>query len=56
MHKNKTAMLLSDLLKNIDVVRVVGNSQVSVSGIQSDSRKVEKGHVIANVKPKTDLI
>ena len=38
-------MLLSDLLKHIAVIRVVGDSQVAVSGIQSDSRKVEKGHV-----------
>lgn len=38
-------MQLTDLLTHIDVIKVLGNSQIPVSGIQSDSRKVEAGQM-----------
>ena len=37
-------MKLIDLLKDIPVVQIVGDSAIEVTGIQSDSRRVEQGH------------
>lgn len=38
-------MVLSDLIQNIKVISISGNSEVEVSGIQFDSRKVEANSV-----------
>ena len=36
-------MELKELIHPLEVLEVVGNTDVEISGIQSDSRKVEKG-------------
>ena len=36
-------MKISELIKGIEVVRIVGNSNVEVTDIQFDSRRVEEG-------------
>ena len=38
-------MLLSELLPYIDVIQVLGDSHVAITGIQFDSRRVEKGNL-----------
>lgn len=38
-------MLLSDLLTHIAVIQSLGNTQLTISGIQSDSRKVEPNNL-----------
>ena len=38
-------MQLTDLLQHIEVVKVVGNDHMVITGIQSDSRKVTQGNV-----------
>lgn len=38
-------MQLSDILQHIEVIQVLGDSHIPVSGIQFDSRKVEQGQV-----------
>ena len=38
-------MILSDLLQNISLKSTFGNSEIEVTGIQFDSRKVEDGSV-----------
>ena len=39
-------MELKELIHPLEVLEVVGNTDVEISGIQSDSRKVEKGFLI----------
>ena len=38
-------MLLSDLLKHIEVIQVLGDCHLTINQIQSDSRKVSEGDV-----------
>lgn len=38
-------MLLSELLEHIDVIQIVGDSQIAIAGIESDSRKTVAGKV-----------
>lgn len=38
-------MELKELIHPLEVLEVVGNTDVEISGIQSDSRKVEKAFV-----------
>ena len=46
-------MKLLDLLKDIDPLQIVGNKEVEVTGIQSDSRRVERGNVFVAQKGTT---
>ena len=39
-------MELKELIHPLEVLEVVGNTDVEISGIQSDSRKVEKGFFV----------
>ncbi len=43
-------MKLSDLIKDIPVVRVIGNSDVEITGVNIDSRRIDKGHLFVAVK------
>ena len=38
-------MQLSELLSQIQTVHIVGNTHIEITGIQSDSRKVESGNI-----------
>lgn len=38
-------MKLLDLLQDIEIVRIIGNTEIEVTGIQFDSRKVEVGNI-----------
>ena len=46
-------MKLLDLLKDIDPLQIVGNKEVEVTGIQSDSRRVERGNIFVAQKGTT---
>lgn len=48
-------MYLSDLVKNIRVLKIAGSDQIDINGISYDSRLVEKGNLFVAVKGfKTD--
>lgn len=38
-------MILKDLLREVEPLRVVGNEQIEVTGIQFDSRRIETGNI-----------
>lgn len=38
-------MILKDLLREVEPLRVVGNEQIEVTGIQFDSRRIEAGNI-----------
>ena len=46
-------MELKELIHPLEVLEVVGNTDVEISGIQSDSRKVEKGFLFVAVRGTT---
>lgn len=43
-------MRLSELLKNISVTQLIGSTEVEVTGVNIDSRKVENGHLFMAMK------
>lgn len=43
-------MILSDILKNIDVVASTGNLQREITGVNMDSRQVKPGNLFVAVK------
>ena len=42
---NNKPMKLSDLLQDISVLQIIGNSDIEVAGIHSDSRQVKQGQM-----------
>ena len=46
-------MELKELIHPLEVLEVVGNTDVEISGIQSDSRKVEKAFLFVAVRGTT---
>ncbi len=43
-------MKLSELLKSVKVLQVAGPAEVEVTGVNIDSRKIEKGHLLVAIK------
>lgn len=43
-------MKLSELLKNIKTIAIVGSEDVEITGINIDSRKIERGHLFVAMK------
>lgn len=43
-------MKLNELLKNIKPVAAVGNSEVEITGVNIDSRRIEKGHLFVAIR------
>ena len=43
-------MKLSELLKYVKPITIVGNVEVDVTGVNIDSRKIEKGHLFVAIK------
>lgn len=43
-------MILKDLLKNIKPLRIEGNENTGITGVNIDSRRIEKGHLFAAIK------
>lgn len=43
-------MKLSELLRNVTTVSLVGNSEADITGVDIDSRKVERGHLFVAIK------
>ena len=43
-------MKLSELLKYVNPIAIVGNKDVDVTGVNIDSRKIEKGHLFVAIK------
>src|SRR5512147_2975477 len=42
--------ILADLLKEIDVLQIIGKKDISLSGIESDSRKIQYGALFIAVR------
>jgi UDP-N-acetylmuramoyl-L-alanyl-D-glutamate--2,6-diaminopimelate ligase len=42
-------MILSEVIKNIKILNIIGNTDIAVTGIEFDSRKVVKGNVFIAV-------
>jgi len=43
-------MKLSELLKYVNPITIVGNADVDITGVNIDSRKIEKGHLFVAIK------
>ena len=43
-------MKLSELLRNVTTISLIGNSEADITGVDIDSRKVEKGHLFVAIK------
>jgi len=43
-------MRLSELLKYVKPIAIVGNAEVDITGVNIDSRKIEKGHLFVAIK------
>ena len=43
-------MRLSELLKYVQPITIVGNGDVDITGVNIDSRKIEKGHLFVAIK------
>ena len=43
-------MKLSELLKYIKPIAIIGNAEVDITGVNIDSRKIEKGHLFVAIK------
>ena len=43
-------MRLSELLKYVEPITIVGNGDVDITGVNIDSRKIEKGHLFVAIK------
>jgi len=43
-------MKLSELLKYVKPVKIIGNAEVDIKGVNIDSRKIEKGHLFVAIK------
>lgn len=46
-------MELKELIHSLEVLEIIGNIDVEISGVQSDSRKVEKGFLFVAVRGTT---
>lgn len=46
-------MELKELIHPLEMLEVIGNTDVEISGIQSDSRKVEEGFLFVAVRGTT---
>ena len=43
-------MKLTELLKNVTPLTIVGDAEVDITGVNIDSRKVENGHLFVAIK------
>ena len=43
-------MKLSELLRNVTTISLIGNSEADITGVDIDSRKVERGHLFVAIK------
>ena len=42
-------MRLSELLKNVEVVNIIGDAEMDITGVNIDSRRIEKGHLFVAI-------
>lgn len=42
-------MRLSELLKNVEVLNIIGDAEVEITGVNIDSRRIEKGHLFVAI-------
>ncbi|SHK58418.1 UDP-N-acetylmuramoyl-L-alanyl-D-glutamate--2,6-diaminopimelate ligase [Xylanibacter ruminicola] len=42
-------MRLNELLKNVEVINTFGNTEVEITGVNIDSRRIEKGHLFVAI-------
>ena len=42
-------MKLNELLKNVEVLNILGNAEVEISGVNIDSRRIEAGHLFVAI-------
>ncbi len=43
-------MILHELLKNIKPIQIIGNEDIDISGVNIDSRKIQKGHLFVAMR------
>ena len=43
-------MILHELLKNIKSIQIIGNEDIDISGVNIDSRKIQKGHLFVAMR------
>jgi UDP-N-acetylmuramoyl-L-alanyl-D-glutamate--2,6-diaminopimelate ligase len=44
-NQNNKDMKLNELLENVEVLNILGDTEVEITGVNIDSRKIEKGHL-----------
>ena len=42
-------MRLNELLKNVEVLNTIGQAEVEITGVNIDSRRIEKGHLFVAI-------
>ena len=42
-------MKLNELLKHVEVLNILGDTDVDITGVDIDSRRVEKGHLFVAI-------
>lgn len=47
---NKTSMVLKELIKNICPVKITGNTDLDIKGVNIDSRRIGAGHLFVAIK------
>ena len=50
INKETRDMKLSELLKNVKPLAIIGDAEADITGVNIDSRKVEKGHLFVAIK------
>ena len=43
-------MILTEVLKNIKPLQLIGSDEIEITGINIDSRKIENGHLFVAIK------
>ena len=45
-------MKLSELLKNVEVLNILGKDDIEITGVNIDSRRIEDGHLFDGFRDK----
>ena len=43
-------MILTELLRDVNPINIVGNKEEEITGVNIDSRRIDKGHLFIAIK------
>ena len=47
-------MKLNELLKNVEILNILGDTEVEITGVNIDSRKIREGHLFIAIPWHSD--